>query len=119
MDELGVVGHWNKVEADEIPDSERSKQILAFLAEHPEKLIHNAGPASNYEDERKLALILANPGKACSWTRRSQAPRRTVQGGAYLVMPQKLNFVLRVCGLWEHMHPAESCSLLERMPFRT
>ena len=59
MDELGGVGYWNRREAKKDPDSERSKQIMAILEKHPEKKIHNAGPASNYEDDKKLNLVLA------------------------------------------------------------
>lgn len=62
MDELGGVGHWTKYEAEKDPDSERSRQIMAILEKHPEKIIHNAGPKSNYEDEKKLNLVLAEPG---------------------------------------------------------
>ena len=61
MDELGGVGRWNRREAKLDPDSERSKRIMEVLKEHPEKVIHNAGPASNYADDKKLALILAEP----------------------------------------------------------
>lgn len=61
IDELGGVGFWNNVEANEKPDSERSKNIKAILKEHPEKLTHNAGPASNYEDDKKLALLESEP----------------------------------------------------------
>ena len=64
MDELGGVGYWNKRETKTDPDSERSRQILAVLEKHPEKLIHNAGPASNYEDDKKLNLVLAEPNIA-------------------------------------------------------
>lgn len=59
MDELGGVGHWTNYEAQQDTTSARSKRILAELAAHPEKLIHNAGPASNYEDGKKLNLLLA------------------------------------------------------------
>ena len=61
MDEIGGVGHWTNYEARQDPDSPRSKKILEVLKEHPEKLIHNAGPASNYEDDRKLEAVLAEP----------------------------------------------------------
>lgn len=61
LDELGGVGFWNNVEAEEEPDSERSKHIKAILEAHPEKHLHNAGPASNYEDGKKLALLEAEP----------------------------------------------------------
>lgn len=59
MDEIGGVGHWTKYEADQDPASERSRHILEVLKEHPEKIIHNAGPASNYEDGRKLEVVRA------------------------------------------------------------
>ncbi len=59
MDELGGVGFWNNVEAQENPNDARSRQILTILQDHPEKHIHNAGPASNYEDEKKRSLVCA------------------------------------------------------------
>lgn len=57
LDELGGVGHWTRHEAQQDTTLARSRKILSILKEHPEKTIHNAGPASNYEDEQKLALI--------------------------------------------------------------
>lgn len=57
LDELGPVGHWNEWEAKQNPDTERSKQIKKILKENTEKKIHNAGPTSNYEDQKKLYLI--------------------------------------------------------------
>ena len=39
--------------------SVRSRQIFGILQRHPEKKIHNAGPATNYEDEKKLSLLLS------------------------------------------------------------
>ena len=61
MDEIGGIGHWTNFEAKQNPDSPRSKYILKVMAEHPEKAIHNAGPASNYEDDKKLNAVLAEP----------------------------------------------------------
>ena len=61
MDELGGVGFWTNYEAQQDTASPRSQRILSILREHPEKLQHNAGPASNYEDEKKLKLILSEP----------------------------------------------------------
>lgn len=57
LDELGGVGHWTKHEATVNPNNERSRQIMAVLAKYPEKHIHNAGPAENYEDWKKSELI--------------------------------------------------------------
>ncbi|MCB1123058.1 MAG: FAD-dependent oxidoreductase, partial [Verrucomicrobiae bacterium] len=54
VDEIGPIGHWNLWEANENPDTERSKHIFEVIEKHPEKKIHNGGPASNYEDQRKL-----------------------------------------------------------------
>lgn len=61
LDELGGVGHWTNYEARRDTTSERSHQILSILKKHPEKIQHNAGPASNYEDEKKLQLITNEP----------------------------------------------------------
>ncbi|MCX7826094.1 MAG: FAD-dependent oxidoreductase, partial [Verrucomicrobiae bacterium] len=57
VDEIGPIGHWNLYEARRDPDSPRSKRIFAVIEKHPEKKIHNAGPASNYEDERKRRVV--------------------------------------------------------------
>ena len=59
VDELGPIGHWNLWEADQNPDSPRSKRILEIISKHPEKKQHNAGPASNYADKKKLNVVLA------------------------------------------------------------
>jgi hypothetical protein len=59
VDEIGPIGHWNLWEANENPNSERSKRIFDVMEKHPEKKIHNGGPASNYEDQRKLDAALA------------------------------------------------------------
>lgn len=59
VDEIGPVGHWNLWEANRDPDSPRSRRILEVIRDHPEKKRHNAGPASNYEDRRKLDTVLA------------------------------------------------------------
>ena len=57
VDELGPVGHWNNWEAKRDSSSVRSRQIMKILHQYPQKTIHNAGPASNYEDEKKFALL--------------------------------------------------------------
>ncbi len=59
VDEIGPVGHWNKWEADRAPDTPRSQHVLEIIKRHPEKMIHNAGPASNYEDQKKKDVVLA------------------------------------------------------------
>jgi hypothetical protein len=59
VDEIGPIGHWNDWEANRDPDSPRSKRIRAVLNEHPEKKQHNAGPASNYEDQQKHRVVEA------------------------------------------------------------
>ncbi len=61
VDEIGSVGHWTLYEANHDPDSPRSKNILETIARNPEKKIHNAGPASNYGDERKREVIEGEP----------------------------------------------------------
>ena len=57
VDEIGPVGHWTHWEAKRDPESARSKRILEVIKNNPEKKIHNAGPASNYEDDKKLSIV--------------------------------------------------------------
>jgi hypothetical protein len=61
IDEIGSVGHWTLYEANLEPDQPRSKSILETIAKNPEKKIHNAGPASNYGDEKKRKVIENEP----------------------------------------------------------
>lgn len=58
VDEIGPVGHWNKWQAEKDPDSPLSKSVLKIIKRHPEKMTHNAGPASNYEDRKKQKVVL-------------------------------------------------------------
>jgi FAD dependent oxidoreductase len=57
VDEIGPVGHWNLWEARQDPNSARSQRIFGVIDRHPEKKVHNAGPATNYEDERKTDIV--------------------------------------------------------------
>jgi hypothetical protein len=57
IDEIGPVGYWNNWESRRDSLSIRSKQIQSILQKHPEKLIHNAGPYTNYEDEKKYSVV--------------------------------------------------------------
>ncbi len=57
VNEIGPIGHWNLYEAKQNPDSEQNKKIIKTLENHPEKLEHNAGPASNYNDEKKQRIV--------------------------------------------------------------
>ncbi len=59
VDELGIIGHWTLWEAQQDSNSVRSQKILEIIRKNPEKKEHNAGPASNYGDERKLKIVLA------------------------------------------------------------
>jgi len=61
VDEIGSIGHWMAYEANLDPSSPRSQHILEVLAKNPEKKTHNAGPASNYGDEKKLQVIENEP----------------------------------------------------------
>ncbi len=49
----------NLYEAKQDPDSPRSHRILRVIEKHPEKKIHNAGPVSNYEDDKKRRVVEA------------------------------------------------------------
>ncbi len=59
VDEIGGVGHWTLWEANQDPNALRSQKILKIIKQHPEKKEHNAGPADNYADERKLRIVQA------------------------------------------------------------
>jgi hypothetical protein len=59
VDEIGPVGHWNLYDAKRQPELPRSQEVLAVIAQHPEKKIHNAGPAGNYDDARKRRVVAA------------------------------------------------------------
>jgi hypothetical protein len=59
VEQLGPVGHWNLWEANRQPELEYSKEILAIIKKYPEKKEHNAGAASNYQDDKKLGYVLA------------------------------------------------------------
>jgi len=61
VDELGPIGYWNWREALADPTSPRSRRILEAIERDPRKKIHNAGPASNYCDEKKLRVVTAEP----------------------------------------------------------
>jgi len=61
VDEIGSIGHWTFYEANLDPSTPRSKHILEVIANNPEKKIHNAGPSSNYGDERKINVIKNEP----------------------------------------------------------
>jgi tRNA U34 5-carboxymethylaminomethyl modifying enzyme MnmG/GidA len=57
VDEIGSVGHWTLWEAKRNPETERSKKILEVIENNPEKKIHNAGPKSNYGDDKKQRMV--------------------------------------------------------------
>ena len=59
VDEIGPVGHWNLWEANQNPDTPRSKRIFDIIEKYPEKKQHNAGPESNYEDQIKIDAVHA------------------------------------------------------------
>ena len=61
VDEIGSIGHWTLYEANLNPSSPRSQKILEVISNNPEKKIHNAGPASNYGDERKKNVVETEP----------------------------------------------------------
>jgi len=59
VDEIGPIGHHNYQEALKEPDSPRSREVLEAIRKDPRKKTHNAGPASNYEDDKKLRVVQA------------------------------------------------------------
>jgi hypothetical protein len=59
VDEIDPVGHWTLWDANKAPNLPRSKEVFAIMKRDPHKKEHNAGPASNYDDNRKLQACLA------------------------------------------------------------
>jgi len=59
VDEIGPIGYHNHREALQNPDTPRSRQVLEAIQKDPRKKTHNAGPASNYEDDKKLRAVQA------------------------------------------------------------
>ena len=59
VDQLDPVGHWTLWDANKRPELKRSKEVKKIIEKHPDKKRHNAGPASNYGDEKKLNYVLA------------------------------------------------------------
>ncbi len=59
VDEIIPASYWNISDARKQPELPLSKIILSALKKHPEKSIHNGGPASNYEDQSKEDLVRA------------------------------------------------------------
>jgi len=54
--EIAPIGYYDFREAEKHPDRPESRRILKM---DPIKRVHNAGPASNYEDEKKLRVVQA------------------------------------------------------------
>jgi len=59
VDEIGPVGYWNLRDAKQNPEDARSREVLNIIQRNPEKLQHNAGPATNYGDEKKRHVVEA------------------------------------------------------------
>ncbi len=59
VDEIGPVGHWKFWEARQDSNAVRSKKIFEAIRKNPEKKEHNAGLASNYDDDKKLKVVQA------------------------------------------------------------
>ncbi len=59
LEELGPVGYWSLQQAKKSRDLPRSQEVIALFEKEPQRRIHNAGPATNYEDEKKLAVVAA------------------------------------------------------------
>lgn len=61
IDEIGPIGYWNHREALADPETPRSRKILEAIKQDPRKTTHNAGPASNYEDDKKFYVVSSEP----------------------------------------------------------
>lgn len=61
VDEIAPIGYWDLWEANKYPDRPKSRRVLEMIQQNPEKKTHNAGPPSNYQDDKKLAVAKAEP----------------------------------------------------------
>lgn len=59
VDEIGPIGYWNYHDAQRQPELPRSREVLEAVRANPSRTMHNAGPAANYEDDKKLRAVLA------------------------------------------------------------
>jgi hypothetical protein len=59
VDQISPIGYWTRQDAMRNPDRPRSREVLDAIKKDPRKAIHNAGPASNYEDHKKLRVVEA------------------------------------------------------------
>jgi len=59
VDEISPVGHWTHWDAVRSPKLPRSKRVLSIIAKDRTRKLHNAAPARNYEDDKKLQAVLA------------------------------------------------------------
>jgi hypothetical protein len=59
VDEIGPIGYWNYHDAQRHPDLPRSREVLDAVRANPSRTIHNAGPAANYDDDKKRRAVLA------------------------------------------------------------
>jgi hypothetical protein len=57
LEELGPVGYWSLQQAKKSRDLPRSQAVIELFEKEPQRRIHNAGPAGNYEDGKKLAVV--------------------------------------------------------------
>jgi hypothetical protein len=80
VDELGSVGHWTLWEANRILLRQEAGKILDIIAKNPEKKIHNAGPATNYGDDKKRMVIEAEPNISLFLTPMSAVLKRKATG---------------------------------------
>ncbi len=57
VDEIGPIGYWNYHDAQRNPGLPRSREVLEKVKAEPSLTIHNAGPAANYRDDKKLQTV--------------------------------------------------------------
>lgn len=57
VDELDPVGHWTYRDAKKNPTFPRSQQVIEIIKNEPHRKEHNAGPAINYDDNKKFRIV--------------------------------------------------------------
>ena len=59
VDEISPVGHWTHWDSVRNRKFERSKRVIDIVKQDKTRREHNAAPARNYEDDKKLNAVLA------------------------------------------------------------
>jgi hypothetical protein len=116
LEELGPVGYWSLQQAKKSRELPRSQEVIALFEKEPQRRIHNAGPATNYEDEKKLAVVMAEKNvtlhlstraNGCDF-KQSSSPTARVTASSALWLEQTPPMAARARkSMANHSHPTK------------